>query len=296
MPMTSQISWPQIHGLPEYQPASTARFKLINKQLEPDIPVLCWNASTQGLQLTSFSASANVPMLLEKETSAEPECIWMSVTQLELATIEAPLSEARGDVLTSGLGMGVFAQLAIRDPAVTSITIVEAEQEIIDLFSDYVDHPRVTIIHARLEDYVASTPPAFDYAFIDLWPFCNDSFYHETTIRQLCHRVMRPHSQLSVWMQQYNDRLRVIERKVLSQDSITLTDQTCFRCGQPGLRANHHGICSDCAFHMLQMAHEYPDCQARASIQPSQDASRPLPLDSRIVQVGENRYRPRRYS
>lgn len=58
----------------------------------------------------------------------------MSVSPNEVFTMEKIIKNAKGKVLTLGCGMGYFAYMVSLKEDVESITIVESEQSVIDLF------------------------------------------------------------------------------------------------------------------------------------------------------------------
>ena len=85
------------------------------------------------------------------------------------------ISNARGKVLTLGCGMGYFAYMASLKDEVESVTIVEIEQDIIDLFEKYIlpqfEHKdKITIIKADAVEYMKNLADGeFDYCFADIW-------------------------------------------------------------------------------------------------------------------------------
>jgi spermidine synthase len=80
-----------------------------------------------------------------------------------------------GDVLITGLGLGMVAETILRSQpdSTTSVTVVEAASEVIDLVGPHLEatHPsRLTIVHA---DAFAWTPPEdvrFSVVWHDIWP------------------------------------------------------------------------------------------------------------------------------
>ena len=58
----------------------------------------------------------------------------MLITPNEIETMKKSISEATGNVLTYGLGLGYYAYMVSMKENVESVTIVEKDKEIIDLF------------------------------------------------------------------------------------------------------------------------------------------------------------------
>ena len=62
----------------------------------------------------------------------------MSISPNEVFTMDQPIKKAKGKVLTLGCGMGYFAYMVSLKEDVESITIVELEQSVINLFEIYL--------------------------------------------------------------------------------------------------------------------------------------------------------------
>ena len=100
---------------------------------------------------------------------------WMSVSPNEVFTMEKPIKNAKGKVLTLGCGMGYFAYMASIKEDVESVTIIECEQSVIDLFEacllpQFKNKDKVTVIKADAIEYLKNMEDgAFDYCFADIW-------------------------------------------------------------------------------------------------------------------------------
>lgn len=121
-------------------------------------------------QLGWFAEEVRYPALKEGGR------IWMTVTPNEINTIR-PLAEgAQGKVLAYGLGLGYFAFHALRNPQVTSVTVVERSGEVIDLFRAallpaFPRRENLRIIQADAFAYAEHAAPreGYDTVFTDLW-------------------------------------------------------------------------------------------------------------------------------
>jgi hypothetical protein len=75
---------------------------------------------------------------------------------------------ATGDVLIGGLGIGFVNQKLIDNPNVTSVTIIEKQQEVIDLVWEHCPKDETfTLIHADIETWQPTQH--FDTMWIDTW-------------------------------------------------------------------------------------------------------------------------------
>jgi hypothetical protein len=64
--------------------------------------------------------------------------VWMLDAPSESFTIDPYALKAKGNVLTFGLGIGYFTFMALLNPAVQSVTIVEKSASVIAMFKDYI--------------------------------------------------------------------------------------------------------------------------------------------------------------
>jgi hypothetical protein len=129
-------------------------------QLHIDIP-----------RVACFTEEFKYPAILQKSIKST----WMSVSPNEVCTMEEPINNAHGKVLTLGCGMGYFAYMASLKENVESITIIECEQSVIDLFETFIlpqfkFKEKINIIKADAIDYLASVQDGeYDYCFADIW-------------------------------------------------------------------------------------------------------------------------------
>lgn len=101
--------------------------------------------------------------------------VWMSITPNEIFTMEDHIKRARGNVLTLGCGMGYFAYMASLKNEVSSVTIIEREESVIELFEsvilpqfEYKD--KIKVIKADAIEYMKNLEDGvFDYCFADIW-------------------------------------------------------------------------------------------------------------------------------
>ncbi|MCQ2521998.1 MAG: hypothetical protein MJ105_06430 [Lachnospiraceae bacterium] len=120
-------------------------------------------------RLATFDHRFSYPAIMEKGDT------WMSVTPGEIITMEKPIDEAKGKVLTLGLGMGYYTYMVSEKEVVSSVTVVEKSSEVIHLFEKYIlpqfaHKDKITIVHGDAGEYLESlSDGAYDYAFADIW-------------------------------------------------------------------------------------------------------------------------------
>lgn len=144
-----------------------------------------------------FASVWSYPALLEKDR------IWMSITPNEIITMEHALEEARGKVVVLGLGMGYFAAMAAQKPEVTSIEVVELNQQVIDLVGSMIlpqvtHNEKITITHENALDYMAKGGGA-DFLFADIWHDAGDGLDLYLELKK--HESRWPKAQCRYWIE-----------------------------------------------------------------------------------------------
>ena len=81
---------------------------------------------------------------------------------------------AKGDVLIGGLGLGMCHQPLIDNPNVTSVTIVELEQDVVDLVWEHCTKDgSFTLVVGDFETWEPPEGSSFDTVWGDSWIFDN---------------------------------------------------------------------------------------------------------------------------
>ncbi|MDE6604437.1 MAG: hypothetical protein K2K85_00245 [Clostridia bacterium] len=106
--------------------------------------------------------------------------LWMSVTPNEINTMKEPISRARGKTLTFGLGLGYFAYMCAIKGNVTSVTIVEKDRRVIQLFEQNIlpqfgCKDKIRIICEDAFNYLDKMrDDEYDYVFVDIYHDAGD--------------------------------------------------------------------------------------------------------------------------
>lgn len=121
-------------------------------------------------QIGYFEETVAYPAVLEDGRE------WMTVTPNEIATMQAAIDAAQGNVVAMGLGLGYFAFMASEKAEVTSVTVIEREESVIRLFErfllpQFLHREKIRIVRADAIDYARETLPGTpaDFVFVDLW-------------------------------------------------------------------------------------------------------------------------------
>ena len=130
--------------------------------------------------------------------------VWMTVTPNEINTIQPAVAQSRGKVLTYGLGLGYYAFHCLLKEAVASVTVVEKNPTVIEVFQRHLlpFFPRqedLRIIQADAFDYAAQTMPreGYDTVFTDLWRDAADGI----PLYQRMKRLETPGPRYLYWME-----------------------------------------------------------------------------------------------
>lgn len=129
---------------------------------------------------------------------------WMLDAPSEQATIDPCALKAHGNTLVFGLGIGYFLYMASLNPQVKSLTVIEHNSHVIELFKRWIlpqfktDIP-IEIIHGDAYDYFSyDNVSRYDYVFVDIWQSSDDGL---VAIEKLCERYLPPYEQVDFWIE-----------------------------------------------------------------------------------------------
>lgn len=108
---------------------------------------------------------------------------WMLITPNEIETMKKPVADAFGNVMTYGLGLGYFAFMAARKEEVKSVTVIEKDADVTDIFTKYIlpqfdcSH-KITVKNCDAMLFAAEQKTKkisdFDFVFADIWHDASD--------------------------------------------------------------------------------------------------------------------------
>lgn len=131
-----------------------------------------------------FDEDIALPVLTEGDT------IWMSPAVSEIASMGDGIEKGHGKCLTLGLGIGVLPYLWLLKDEVESVTVVEYNQEVIDLFEKHIrpqfkTGKKLEIIHGdAFEYYNEDFLKQFDYVYVDFWESTDDGLRYYTRLME----------------------------------------------------------------------------------------------------------------
>lgn len=150
-------------------------------------------------KLFTCNCDINCPMILENE----PDMVWMSVEPLEINSFDEIIKEAKGNVLLLGLGLGYAAYMISQKEDVQSVTVVELDKNVIDLFNSYLlcqfpNKDKIKIVNADGIEYLRNNDlNQFDYVNLDIWMNVEDML--PTYLKALPIDYSYPNVKFSYW-------------------------------------------------------------------------------------------------
>jgi len=115
-------------------------------------------------------------------------CIVMSDTPSEYKDHRYFIYHASGNVLIAGLGIGMVLNEVAKKENVTHITVIEKNQDVIDLvWQHYKDKygDKIEIFHANIFDWKPLKDAYYDFAWYDIWnDICSDNLKEMTKLHR----------------------------------------------------------------------------------------------------------------
>ena len=113
---------------------------------------------------------------------------WMSITPMELESHITHISEATGDVLVGGLGMGYYITQIVSKSDVRSVIVIEKDPEVVEAYKAliktnpmYFSNDKVHIIQGDLFNVLPTLKETvFNYTYLDIWlDMCFDTIAND---------------------------------------------------------------------------------------------------------------------
>lgn len=145
----------------------------------------------------------------------EKNTTWMSITPHEINTMKKPIDEVSGNVATLGLGLGYFAFMTSMKDNVSSVTIVDNNKTIIDVFKKQIlpsfpNKEKIKIIEEDALEYVEKMEH-IDYIFADIWHMPEDGLPLYSKL--LKYEEIKKSTAFSYWIE--NSILSLIRRALI---------------------------------------------------------------------------------
>lgn len=150
-------------------------------------------------QIAFFKEKYPFPAVLENGRE------WMTLQPNEMVTTWPAIGEARGRVLTFGMGLGYFAYHAAEKPEVESVTVVDLSADVLELFRTHIlpqfpNKEKIKLVqkdaYAFAEEDMAGN---FDFVFADIWHDVGDG--REPYLKMKQYEQRFPDIRFSFWLE-----------------------------------------------------------------------------------------------
>ena len=156
------------------------------------------HALNDSMKLRALDRDCTAVYLLQDDED------WMLDAPSEAATNDICAAAAHGNVLTFGLGIGYFLFMCAQNKAVSSITVIEQSQDVIDMFTKYIQpqmqlNVPVTIKQGdAYEHWNKDTLSGYDYVYTDIWQSSLDGL---AAMQELLELYLPPLAQADFWIE-----------------------------------------------------------------------------------------------
>lgn len=162
---------------PYFKTIKTRGFKTGNYELTFDHYYPYQAFAYDDLELDGFKEISKIAYFEEKvdfPALSYKGNIWMNISPNEINTMQSSINEAGGDVLVLGLGLGYYAFMVSIKPNVKSVTIIENDKNIIDIFNKnlfefFPNKSKIKIVKDDAFLFTKNNNQKYDYIFVDLW-------------------------------------------------------------------------------------------------------------------------------
>ena len=144
--------------------------------------------------------------------------LMMSDTQMEKTSNYEIVRQARGDVLIAGLGIGLILVPILANPEVTSVTVVEKYEGVIELVGSSLKElsgsEKLKIVHADILEWNPPKGQKWDVLYFDIWPnICEDNLDEMATLHRRFGRRKKPGGWMDSWQRSRLKRDRATARR-----------------------------------------------------------------------------------
>lgn len=154
----------------EYKPMET----LVNYTMYKDTKTICVGEYGIAKEFISFPALVNT----------KTYDTWMSISPSEIVTMQEHIDYAFGNVLVLGCGLGYYEYMIHLKDNVQSVTIIESDENVINLFNEYIlpqfDYKeKIKVVHSDAYEYLNTIVGCeYNYCFADIWLSPMDGLVH----------------------------------------------------------------------------------------------------------------------
>ena len=163
-----------------YEKATIKKRTLMNMNFSQSIGKYLFHYHPIGY----FETDVDLPVLKEQGK------VWMSPAVSEIKSMGYGIEKGHGKCMTMGLGIGILPYLWLLKDQVESVTIVEFNKDVINLFEKYIrpqfkTNKKLKIIQGDAIDYFNEEfLSQFDYVYVDFWESTEDGLEYYTKLME----------------------------------------------------------------------------------------------------------------
>ncbi len=157
--------------------------------------------------------SKKFPFLVLKQNNIP----WMSLTPNEIITMDKPIQDSKGNIVTFGLGLGYFTYMCLLKENVNKVIVVEKNPKIIKLFKDnllnqFPNKDKLEIINQDAFDFINKKDNLnnIDYLFLDTYHTGEDGLYMYLKFKSK--EDLYPNTKFTYWIE---NSLRCYFRRII---------------------------------------------------------------------------------
>lgn len=190
-----------------------------NVQLKEYSPYECFLYDSLEIKETSFYKEITKlgyfkkPFTYIEATNKNNDII--DINPLEINVVAKELVLLKGNILSYGLGLGYFTYIASLKGDITSVTTLEEDESLIELFnenvSSFIPNTKITIIKDNLFNHLNDSSNKYDFAYINLSNDINKALKEYIAIK----KIENSHKDITFFYHNENEILALLRRYLI---------------------------------------------------------------------------------
>jgi len=130
--------------------------------------------------------------------------VMMTDNPFEQESYKPAIDFARGKILVSGLGVGLFNVLVedkIKAGVISRLDIVELSKDLMDWVTQYIPMMNTRVVVSDIQKYLDETDETYDFIFLDIWPGDLAAVLEGPILAEKAKRCLNPNGIVRYWME-----------------------------------------------------------------------------------------------
>lgn len=187
---------------------ASQNFQLSNRRIIRSGLVTKYKSKSRDLSTMRQKNSyfiCDYPLCFPGLTEGKSNTCWMTVEPFEIETFKEFIEEAQGDVLLIGCGLGYAAYMLSEKEEINSVTIIDYNQEVLDLFNEHIlpqfkNKEKIQTVQGDGLEYLKQADLSiYDHVNVDVWYDTVDMIY--PYLRCLEIEKENPDVKFSYWLE-----------------------------------------------------------------------------------------------